>query len=204
MDYIIEQIKKTLRSLPDSDNKEMVERNLIEMAEDKYQALIDCGVEVKEAQQQVLDSICSVDDIREVLGIDAKEKKYNEVREKSNKNLFSYIVWLCFIPVAFLIVDYIFKNELLSNIMFPIAVIGMACVLVKICSLLIRRGKFKKEIENYVDKKIKIVRNTIIAIACILFTICAITDAPGYYIILVLLISFGSYYGLKYLIAKNN
>lgn len=34
MDYIIEQIKKTLRSLPDSDNKETVERNLIDMAED--------------------------------------------------------------------------------------------------------------------------------------------------------------------------
>jgi cation transport ATPase len=193
-----------LKTLPDSDNKEKVEANLIEIAEDKYQELIDSGMEAEEVRRQVLESVCSIDDIREALGVDEKEKTYNEARRNSNKKLSYYVSYLCLMPVTFFAVDYIFGNETISNVVFLMAVLGMGYFFYKICSLLIKREKSKKDIEGYVEIKIRKVRNSIIGIACFLFFICAAVDAPEYFVFLLLGVSFGSYKGIKYLIEKKN
>lgn len=204
MDYIIEQIRKMLNSLPNSDKRQEVERNLIDMAEDKYYALIDDGIEEEKACQLVIESVCSVNDIRDALGIDKRESEYMENKAAKSKQLSKFIVLFFALPVAFLFISDNVKNEMVRNIAFSVVVTGMIYAAINICLLIIARGKSKKDIENKFDRKTRLLRNIILTVVFIAVIICIILDAPEYAVFLSIGLGFVAYYAIKYFLQKNN
>ena len=203
MEYCIKEIRKLLRCFPDSDNKEKVERNLIEIAEDKYQELVESGMKVEDVRREVLESVCSIEDIRDALDVDNIEKEYKKVREDYNKQLYTNIILLILMPVLFFVIQFITNNETINNITFLIIVVAMMYFFYKVCTIIMKKGKSKKNIENYLEMRVRKIRNSIIGIDCFCIFICAFLDASGFFILLILTISFISYQILKYIMQKK-
>ena len=202
MDYCREEIRKMFKQLPDTYNKQRIEDNIIEIAEDKYQELIETGLSKEEVRSQVLESIGSLEDIREALDIENIEKEYGKKLQEHNKNIIKNIINLFIMPIIFFTIDYIFNSEFLNSITFFIVVVLMIYFLYKICDSVNQKLKCKKTVEGYFERKIRRLRVAIILTAISLFFVCAAVDAPGYLVLLLMIISFGTYRGIKYYIKK--
>lgn len=204
MEQCIKEVKRLMKSFPDTDNKEKVERNLIEMAEDKYEELVVSGCGVEEARQLTIESICSNEDIKEALGVEDLIKDYSQNHKENNRKLVIYVITLFTIPVAFIMIDSLLGFESFSKVIFLLAVLGMSYCLYKIVKLVRERGKNIKIIENETDRKLRRIRKVIIAVAFVIFLVCAALGSDGYYVVILIAVSIAIYYLIKYYLNKNS